>query len=694
MGYCILLLIGSFHNLSSGKCNSSHAIFFINCLLLGNSWQKEFCMKKYFTFKRHLLVSVFFLFCSLSAFATDNLIYSQVQINVEKAGTLSTLVGDDRKFRITNLKLSGELNGEDIKWLREMAGNGTTNGAVAIPTTDGKLAKLDMTDATLLSSYDFYLGSERIENDNEIGRGMFTRCTTLVSVKLPKSTVKIGEFAFDYCNNLESIAIPDQVTEMGQDCFNHCPSLASIILPSALEKLGEYAFASCTSLKSITLPNRLTKINDGMFRSCGALSNIVMPSSIKSIGSSCFEKCSNLKSVYISDMRSWCGIDFYSKWSNPMVNGANLYLNGKELKELSIPVGVKSIKKNAFFGCTSLEAVIIPNTVDSIREYSFSGCTNLKTIKCFNNVPPVIASEYSNSASWTSITESATSDSKITLYVPSGCKDAYKKCNVWKNMTINEGYHGEYHLSDINNVLPVGIYPIGDLDYTRDQMMPGTYESFCLPFDISVNEYLAVFEDVYVPNDMALLQNEAKLLLTLKSIRGIISAGQPFFAKIKNKVTTVTFTNKNFVNNKVEVMPNPNVIYPQVYNWDGTSGILIANTLANIGIAGMYYSMRDTGMKYEQFKNNGNFESVENEGYLPYRVYVTKANDYTESMVKQITLGVEDDGVNGIKQLILLKENQCNAVYGADGRLINTTGSLEGLPSGVYIKNHKKILVK
>ena len=29
VGYCILLLIGSFHNLSYGKCNSSHAIFFI-----------------------------------------------------------------------------------------------------------------------------------------------------------------------------------------------------------------------------------------------------------------------------------------------------------------------------------------------------------------------------------------------------------------------------------------------------------------------------------------------------------------------------------------------------------------------------------------------------------------------------------------------------------------------------------------
>ena len=37
-----------------------------------------------------------------------------------------------------------------------------------------------------------------------------------------------------------------------------------------------------------------------------------------------------------------------------------------------------------------------------------------KTVKR-SIVPPVIVSEYSNSASWTSITESATSDSKITL---------------------------------------------------------------------------------------------------------------------------------------------------------------------------------------------------------------------------------------------------------------------------------------
>lgn len=639
-------------------------------------------------------MSMLFLLCSFTAFAADNLIYSQVEINVEKAGTLAALIGNDRKFRITNLKLSGELNGSDIKFLREMAGNGTTNGAVGIPTTDGKLANLDLTNIKLLSGPDYYFGNGRIENDNEIGSTMFAYCTTLVSVKLPKNTIKIREFAFDYCNNLESITIPNGVVEIGQDCFNHCPNLTSIKLPNTLEKLGEHAFACCTSLKSITLSNRLSKIDSGMFLFCGALSSIVIPSSIKSIGSSCFEKCSNLSSVYISDMRAWCNIDFYDKWSNPLMHGAKLYLNGNELKEASIPVGVKSIKKNAFFGCTSLESVVIPNTIDSIREHSFSGCTNLKNIKCFNNVPPIIASEVGDYASWTSITESVTSDSKIILYIPSGCMDAYKKCDVWKNMTINEGYHGEYHLSDVNSVLPVGIYPIGELDYTRDKMKPGTYESFCLPFDINLNEASAVFENVYVPNNMALYRKDGSLLLTLKREYGLISAGQPFIAKIKDNATTVMFTNKNFVNNKTEVMPNPKVFYPQVYDWDGKSGMLIANTSAKIGIAGMYSSVSDAEAEYDMFKNNGIFESIESNDFLPYRVYATKANSYTQNMVKQITIGVDDEVVNGIKLLLSSEKGEKDAVYSVDGRLINTTGSLINLPAGVYIKNHKKILVK
>lgn len=46
VGYCLLSFSRSFHNLSLGNGNSSHAILFINRLLLGNSWQNVVVMRR------------------------------------------------------------------------------------------------------------------------------------------------------------------------------------------------------------------------------------------------------------------------------------------------------------------------------------------------------------------------------------------------------------------------------------------------------------------------------------------------------------------------------------------------------------------------------------------------------------------------------------------------------------------------
>ena len=247
----------------------------LSLLLTANFWEtvghEVFCMEKCFTFRRHLLVSMFFLLCSFSAFAADNLIYSLVEINVEKAGTLSTLIGNERKFRITNLKLSGKLNGTDIKWLREMAGSeyyttGSTSGFRS--TTDGKLEHLDMADATLLSGYDSYAGPYRIENDNEIGWAMFTYCQSLLTIKLPKSVTKIEGYAFSDCSNLKSITIYDGVTFIDHDSFFNCRSLESVVIPNSVETLGECSFANCANLESVVLPNKLNVLNAGMFYAC------------------------------------------------------------------------------------------------------------------------------------------------------------------------------------------------------------------------------------------------------------------------------------------------------------------------------------------------------------------------------------------------------------------------------------------
>ena len=71
--------------------------------------------------KRSLLF-VFFLFCGFVSQAADDLITCQIVINLDEAGTLKSKVSEKLKNKITNLKLTGEMNVTDMIFIREMAG--------------------------------------------------------------------------------------------------------------------------------------------------------------------------------------------------------------------------------------------------------------------------------------------------------------------------------------------------------------------------------------------------------------------------------------------------------------------------------------------------------------------------------------------------------------------------------------------
>ena len=57
-------------------------------------------------------------------------------VNVTEPGTLSTLISQDQKFSITELTVTGYINGEDIGFIREMAGVSLSGYN---PPTDGQL---------------------------------------------------------------------------------------------------------------------------------------------------------------------------------------------------------------------------------------------------------------------------------------------------------------------------------------------------------------------------------------------------------------------------------------------------------------------------------------------------------------------------------------------------------------------------
>ena len=201
-----------------------------------------------FTFKGLFLEVVFIVLGSLSIQAADgDLITKQITIKLEEAGTLPSKIGDTKKYKITNLKIMGEINGTDLRFIREMAGC-DYNGK----GTEGKLATLDLSEAKIVKGGDYYYNYYGCYTlDDVIGNQAFDGCSSLTSLTLPSSVTSIGSSAFSGCSGLTSLTLPSSVTSIGESAFSGCSGLTSLTLPSSVSSIGESAFSGCSGLSSI-----------------------------------------------------------------------------------------------------------------------------------------------------------------------------------------------------------------------------------------------------------------------------------------------------------------------------------------------------------------------------------------------------------------------------------------------------------
>lgn len=228
-----------------------------------------------FTFKGLLLTAVFMLLGCLSIqAANDDLITKQITIKLDKAGTLPDRIASSKKYKITNLKIVGKINGTDLKFIREMAGC-DVNGK----ETDGKLSILDLSDAKIVE------GGSAYYSDRDDGF-IYT------------SNDKLGDYAFYGCSGLTSLTLPSNVTKIGCYALSNCIGLTSLTLPSSVTEIGELAFLNCRGLTNFTIPSGVTSIGSGAFFCCYGLISLTIPSSVTAIGSQAFNDCSGLTSIY------------------------------------------------------------------------------------------------------------------------------------------------------------------------------------------------------------------------------------------------------------------------------------------------------------------------------------------------------------------------------------------------------------
>ena len=233
--------------------------------------------------------------CLLALNFTLGLASEPVFVEVQSAGSLSSLIEDSQKNQITDLTITGNLNGTDIRFIREMAGRDVEGNE-----TEGTLSVLDLSGATIVSGGDYYYKQyfEYKTSDNEIGENMFIDCG-LSSIVMPDDITVIGTGAFKGCANLVSASISEKVTNIKSSAFEGCSQLESVVFPQNITELGSLSFKGCKALKTFTFP-KVTSLADEILSGCDALVSVTIPETVTAVGSLVFAGCIKLAEIHVA----------------------------------------------------------------------------------------------------------------------------------------------------------------------------------------------------------------------------------------------------------------------------------------------------------------------------------------------------------------------------------------------------------
>ena len=471
--------------------DDSRGYIYINtCKSVGDNWYEyEFKQPVYFShYQDNAPIN------QLMAFVNNGseTLSTKRTIHVATAGSLPDLISESEKYTIEELTLTGELNGTDFRLLRDMAGNNYLG-----EETQGKLSKLDISEAKIVTGGDKYLDTKSISysgsilngsfvfsvnNNDVIPRYVFCQCKInsiripnsilsieeyafwgcrfLSSITIPNSVASIDSYAFDYCSGLTSITIPNSVTSIGSYAFNECRSLISITIPNSLTSIDSYTFGHCSGLASVTIPNSVTSIGSSAFSGCSGLASVTIPHSVTTIGYGAFSDCNGLTSINVEsgntkyDSRNGCNAIIETE-SNTLILGC---------KNSMIPNSVTSIGSYAFRGCSGLTSLAIPNSVTSIGSVAFYKCSGLTSITIPNSVTSIGRSAFYNCSGLTSITipNSVTSIEDIT----------FSGCSGLTSITI-----------------PNSVTSIGDYAFSGCSGLSSVISEIIEPFDINENTF-------------------------------------------------------------------------------------------------------------------------------------------------------------------------------------------------------------
>lgn len=403
------------------------------------------------------------------------------------------------------------------------------------------------------------------------------------TVYVPEGVTRIPNYAFSNCRNITSIDLPDSVISIGYYAFYGCSGLLSFTIPKSVSDIGDSVFSGCSELKSITIPEGVTSIGRSAFYGCGQLTSIIIPSSVTHITSYAFSNCDNLKGVYITDLKAWCEISFGNDRSNPLHNGADLYVNNALAKNITIPHGVTSIGNYSFDGCRSLTSVNIPDSVTSIGNEAFDGCTGLISVSIPENVTTIKEYAFNNCTSLINIVIPGSvkiigeSDNDLSRsgYAFSGCSSLTSVVMQEGVTSINDNAFNQCS-GLISVTIPKSVTHIGRSAFSQCSSLTNLYIA-------DLTAWLNVSFAGYDSHPFDANNNPHKLFINGELVEGTVRVPEGV-----TQIPKYAFSNCRNITNVILSDSVTSIGKNAFYGCDGLTSVNIPNSVTSIGTYAFY----------------------------------------------------------------------------------------------------------
>lgn len=272
----------------------------------------------------------------------------------------------------------------------------------------------------------------------------FSGCSDLTSITIPASVTSIASWAFSEAPNftkaefasIESLCkisfgnVSSNPLYFAHNLWIDGKEVNDLVIPNSVTSIASFAFCGYTGETSVEIPNSVKSIGRYAFYECSGLTSIKIPESITTIGDFAFYGCTGLIKAEFPSIEWLSSFNFKGSNTNPLGQAHNLWIDGKEIKDLVIPATVTRIGNKAFVECTGLTSVEIPNSVISIDVGAFAGCTGLTELEIPNSVTTIGESAFSNCSELKSV--------KISESLTSISPDSFSHCTALTSIKIPE----------------------------------------------------------------------------------------------------------------------------------------------------------------------------------------------------------------------------------------------------------------